>query len=210
MSATAYRPAILSSMEFVPPAASGPGAKATARLAAANGGGRRPPYAWGGISLEQWAALPVFVLMYFSPLRHDVIGIAALLGCALYRLDERRRRIVLVPITFSTLMLIGRVAASPAVPVYLQGAKPEQAVSWLPLFLAACIFYMPSVATMSNNFFFGMAGLVLLSGILPGDSWQTIFATAQIFLFMGLVVCLAIDFAQRPVPPQPREAAAAV
>jgi hypothetical protein len=128
------------------------------------------------------------------------LGVLALLACTLYRLDPYRRRIAIAPISIAALMLASHLA-SPGLPVAFPtvSRSPQPVAAWLPLFLAVCIFYMPEAANFTNNFFMALSGLILVSGLLPGDGPQAIFATAQVFLFMGLVVCLAVDFSRQPV-----------
>jgi hypothetical protein len=157
-------------------------------------------------------ALPVFLALYILVERYPALAGASVLllfACLLYRLLPVWRRLVVAPVAFATLLLVRRVVTFTlvaAAPVLKNGAKIDSGLSWLPLFFAVAIFYMPRRPTYSGNFFFGGAILLLTSGLLPGDGFVAVFTAMQYFLFIALLIVLAIDFTQPvPAPPKPVE-----
>ena len=194
-----YTPATLSCMGFVPPPQNSGATPATpppSGGSAKNAGNPPNGDSWNVPGLH-WIALPLFLVAYFAVADCTPLALIALLACTLYRLDDHKRRIAAVPVSFAALMLAARIcgAAFPSLG-HATGLAPT--ATWVPLFLAACILYMPRQSSITNNFFLAMAGVVLVSGLLPGDAYVGVFATAQVFMFMGLVTCLAIDFARSP------------
>ena len=198
-----YKPATLSCMGFAPtsqPKNSGATSAATTASSggSATAGGDRPPNdeSWNVPGLH-WFALPLFLIAYFAVADCTPLALIALLACTLYRLDDYKRRIAAVPVSFAAIMLAARMCGA-AFPIVGPTTGPAPTATWVPLFLAACILYMPKQPSITNNFFLALAGVILVSGLLPGDAYVGVFATAQVFMFMGLVTCLAIDFARNP------------
>ena len=198
-----YKPATLSCMGFAPtPQPKNSGATSAATTASSGGsataGGDRPPNgeSWNVPGLH-WFALPLFLIAYFAVADCTPLALMALLACTLYRLDDYKRRIAAVPVSFAAIMLAARMCGA-AFPIVGPTTGPAPTATWVPLFLAACILYMPKQPSITNNFFLALAGVILVSGLLPGDAYVGVFATAQVFMFMGLVTCLAIDFARNP------------
>jgi hypothetical protein len=183
-----------------PPPKNGGATPVAPTAGAASVAGGHPPNGelWNVPGLH-WIALPLFLIAYFAVPDCTPLAVMALLACTLYRLDDYKRRIAAVPVSFAAMMLASRIcgAAFPLVG-HTTGLAPTAA--WVPFFLAACILYMPKQPSITNNFFLALAGLILVSGLLPGDAYVGVFATAQVFMFMGLVTCLAIDFARNPQP----------
>ena len=156
--------------------------------------------------------LPVFLALYILVEKYPAlagVSILLLLACLLHRLAPVWRRLVVAPVGFATLLLIRRVMTftlAAATPILKNGTKIDSGVSWLPLFFAVAIFYMPRRPSYSGNFFFGGAVLLLSSGLLPGDGFVAVFTAMQYFLFVALLIVLAIDFTQpAPAPPKPVE-----
>ena len=156
--------------------------------------------------------LPVFLALYILAEKYPEltgISILLLLACLLYRLTPIWRRLIVAPIGFATLLLVRRVvtfALAADVAIMKNGVKIGFGSSWLPLFFAVTIFYMPRRPSYSGNFFFGGAVLLLTSGLLPGDGFVAVFSAMQYFLFVALLIVLAIDFTQpAPAPPKPVE-----
>jgi hypothetical protein len=65
-------------------------------------------------------------------------------------LDAARRRIVQAPLGLATLMLIGHCLGSTLTYALTAGRAPVIEATWLPLFLAACVFYMPKLSVCRN------------------------------------------------------------
>src|SRR5262245_39997303 len=158
------------------------------------------------------AALPVFVALYVLVEKQPALpglSVAVLFACLRYRLDPFRRRLALAPAAFATLLLVRRIvtfALAAGAPLVKNAVKIDSGLSWLPLFFAVALFYMPQRPSYSGNFFIGGAGLLLASGLLPGDGFIAIFAATEYFTFFAVIVVLAIDFTQPgPPPPKPLE-----
>jgi hypothetical protein len=118
-----------------------------------------------------------------------------LLGAVMLRLDAHRRRIAAVPVTLATLLLACNMAKLCAMPASNQLINVGTLASWLPLFFAACIFYMPRVNAATNKILMTGAMLLLLSGLLPGNGFEVIFVMTQYYIFIAVVIGLAIDLA---------------
>lgn len=140
----------------------------------------------------------VFAAAYFLVQRNPVFGavtVFILLGAALFRLDERRRRIAIAPLFLATVRLASQMSSSftwsqnrslirdafPAVPF------------WLPLFLAACLFFGPNLRTVTETITMTFSMMLLLAGLIPGDGYVVMFAMLQYMLFVAIAVGLTID-----------------
>jgi hypothetical protein len=55
---------------------------------------------------------------------------------------------------------------------------------------------MPQRPSYSGNFFIAGALLLLASGLLPGEGFLAIFVATQYFVFVALIIVLAVDFTQ--------------
>ena len=152
-----YKPATLSCMGFVPPPSPKNGDKASTAPPMNPGGAatsnEQPPSgeSWNVPGLH-WVALPLFLISYFAVADCTPLALMALLACTLYRLDDHKRRIAAVPVSFAAIMLAARIcgAAFPSLD-HTTGLAPT--ATWVPLFLAACILYMPKQPSVTNNFF---------------------------------------------------------
>jgi hypothetical protein len=81
---------------------------------------------------------------------------------------------------------------------------PNLVAPWLPLFFAVCLFYMPRFETCTGKILMVGSVLLLVSGLLPGGGFEVIFITTQYFLFIAIVVGLAVDFARKAPAPAAR------
>lgn len=155
----------------------------------------------------------VFALVESNP-AFTWAGVLLLLLTTLYRLDARQRKIAAAPVAFASILLAcqmaeacARLAAVPAVTQVYQ--RPPAGMSnlvapWLPLFFAVCLFYMPRFETCTGKVLLITSVLLLVSGLLPSNGYEVIFVTTQYFLFIAIVVGLAVDFTRKaPAPPAP-------
>jgi len=197
----------------------------------ANGSASHPPSAGGGgggewrpfrdfdWTLTQILAGPLLALIYLVTQERPEFGpvtILVLLGALMYRLDEPRRRIAGVPITLAALRLASNLvtACSPmarqmaSYPVRPAGIPiGATGISWLPLFFAISLIYMPKSPTATGKIFLATSTLLLASGLLPIEGALGIFATCQYLLFIAVVAGLILDFtglhAAQPYPAVP-------
>jgi hypothetical protein len=186
---------------------------------AAQGSGQRPPRAGGngngwGESRPfpgfDWTwthvlAAPLLAAIYFVTQQRPEfapVAILVLLGATLYRLDAAKRRIAFAPVALAALRLMGNLSAAGmlcAQPVNYAARSAAltvaySGVSWLPLFFATCLIYMPKHPSATGKIFLTTATLLLTSGLLPAEGSLGIFATCQYFVFIGVVVGLILDF----------------
>lgn len=141
-------------------------------------------------------------------------GVLLLLLCTLLRLDARQRKIAAAPVAFASVLLACQVAdtcshiaqARDAASMYQRApvTMPNLVAPWLPLFFAVCLFYMPRFATVTGKILMISSLLLLVSGLLPGGGFEVIFITTQYFLFIAIVVGLAVDFAHKGPAPAAR------
>jgi hypothetical protein len=140
-----------------------------------------------------------FLMAYTNPLFAD-LTILILPGIVLYRLDSHRRRIAAAPVIFATMMLASKITGAGSWYVNYGAPPTAAAVNELkigmPLFLAGCLFFMPRFPTYTEKILLLLSLVLLLSGLLPGDSFGIIFWITQYFLFIAIVVGLGIDLTQ--------------
>jgi len=152
-----------------------------------------------GRALAGFLFVPALLLPQFRPM-FSAIAVLLLLGCVLYRLNTRRRRIAAAPMILSSTILISQIGAGDA--NYLRSgiyslplcSMWNGIVGWLPLFLAACLFFAPEFSTYSEKIMMGISLLVLGSGLLPSRGFVAIFVATQYFLFIAVAVGLGLDF----------------
>ncbi len=141
----------------------------------------------------------VYLVSHLRPM-FSAITVPILLAAVMYRLDPRRRRIAAAPISLSSAMLFHQIINSGLDHTsYGQSAfatVPDGTAAWLPLFLAACLFYAPKFPTATEKILMVVSLLVLGSGMLPGNGFAAILATTRYFLFIGVGAGLAIDFSE--------------
>jgi len=163
----------------------------------------------GGFNWLHLAALPLFAALYWLVQRNpafSAISIFVLLACLMLRLDPARRRLALAPLTFAAILLAGRLGqfvAKAAPLVGRAGVPVDIGLTWLPLFFAVTILYMPQRPSYSGNLLTAGSVLLLASGLLPGEGFAAIFNATQYFLFIALVIVLAVDFLHSAEPSQP-------
>jgi hypothetical protein len=138
-----------------------------------------------------------YVLVHTRPAM-SAITVFVLLAAVMYRLDSHRRRVAAAPIGLATAMLASGIVSAglrgtnffvPSLPT-----MPDGTVTWVPLFLAACLAYAPKFPTCTEKIMMIISLVVLGSGLLPGYGFQVIFATTQYFLFIAVAVGLSVDF----------------
>jgi hypothetical protein len=178
-----------------------------------NQGGSRSGQLFGNGGDFGWlhlAAVFVFAAVYWLVQRNpalSAITVLVLFACLTLRLDAIRRRIAIAPLSFATLLLVQRMVAHAISTGALEHArvgpqKVDAGLTWVPLFFAVCLFYMPHRPSYSGNFFISGSVLLLASGLLPGDSFLAIFTATQYFVFIALVIVLGVDFLQTSELPQ--------
>ncbi len=59
---------------------------------------------------------------------------------------------------------------------------------------------MPRQPSYSGNFLVAGSVLLLASGLLPGNGFVAIFNACQYFVFIALIIVLAVDFVQTSEP----------
>jgi hypothetical protein len=135
--------------------------------------------------------------------------ILVLLAGLLYRMNKRERLIAGAPLTFAAARLAMLLAErfSPwdtsayATPGIFH--SNEIGVPWMPLFLSVCLFYMPVKDTYTSKLIFWDSVVLLVSGLLPVDSFWVIFTFVLYTLFLGIVTTLAFDLGTVPKWLQP-------
>ena len=132
------------------------------------------------------------LIQYYPPLA--ALAILALLPCILYRVDDRQRRIALVPLTFAALMLTQKVFSAQSAELRLGYAFSQLHAPWLPLFLGACLYYMPEGFSWSRKIVLALGMLILLSGLLPGTAFAVVFGVMEYLLFALVAIALGMDF----------------
>jgi hypothetical protein len=99
------------------------------------------------------------------------LQVVVLLACVLYRLSPRERMIAAIPATFAAIRLgtqlgedftLNRVSNYPTM-LHAQATG----VTWVPLFLAACLFYTPWKLSRTSRAIFWQALVYLMAGLLP-------------------------------------------
>jgi hypothetical protein len=154
-------------------------------------------------SETRWLAAPAFGVIYLVNLglpQFTPLAVLILLICLLARLNAGQRRVAAVPVGFAgTKLLIALMGSNtlyvlnaPGSPVQTMTSNPY-GLPWLPIFFAACLFYLPPQESVTGKFVFGGSILLLTSGLLPGDACLGVFAVLHYSLFFVMACCLAID-----------------
>ena len=123
------------------------------------------------------------------------IAVLLLLVAVLLRLDVRRRNIVLAPLLLSGLRLANQMSVSVFTAnfrSFVRQAIPTVPM-WLPLFLAACLFFAPNLRTATETVIMSFSFLVLLSGLLPGEGYRVVFAIVEYMLFVSIGIAMVVD-----------------
>jgi hypothetical protein len=127
------------------------------------------------------------------------LSLLILFACLQYRLDERMKRIAAVPLAFSTLMLVLQVGfgRGTAVAAAMNGVQPTDASAWgmpfVPLFLSACLFFIPLRESVTFKVIMADACLLLMSGLIPGPGYIAIFYLVHYTLFICVIVAIFSD-----------------
>jgi hypothetical protein len=146
------------------------------------------------------AAAILFAVIYFlgrnsyfmSPLL-----IVILLACVLYRMNARERAIAGIPATIAAIRLgmgladdftLNRVSNHP-------NLLPMQApgVTWVPLFLAACLFYSPWKLSRTSRAVFWQSLVYLMAGLLPTGGSFVVSTVITFGLFFVITLTLILD-----------------
>ena len=115
------------------------------------------------------------------------------------------RRIAAVPLTLSAIKLSTEMAshlnASRVNAANPQGLAFEPGVFWLPVFLAACLVFIPNKESVTFRIIFVASCLLLATGLLPGDGFLVIFYVLGVMLFLAMGIGIFVDVTnhlQRP------------
>jgi hypothetical protein len=157
-------------------------------------------------------------LVVFGLSTHSVIAspfmMLILLACLLFRMTPRERAIAAAPLTFSTIRLASQIAgpfglwcfplSRPPAPL---GAGFETGSTFVPLFLAACLFFTTAPESNTSRVAFWYSIAILLSGLLPGEGYTVICAVLYYTLFFVILVTIVTDInprsVTRPLGPAP-------
>jgi hypothetical protein len=135
------------------------------------------------------------------------LAILLLLGCVFFRLEDQLRKIAAVPLVLAAFKLAGEMAShfihnSPARP-NSPGSVGDPGFLWLPLFLSACLVFMPRRDSATFKVVLAGSCLLLASGLLPGDGFIVGFYLLDATIFFGIVIGLLADV-KGHAPSQPR------
>ena len=141
---------------------------------------------------SRFLAIPLFAVIFFLGNLEPLIAPFALwllFGCLYYRMDLRMRQIASIPLAFSTFLLViqfamGRGIGSAATINGLQYSQPSGwGMPFVPLFLSACLFFMPLRETMTFKLILADSSLLLASGLIPGLGFLLILYLVHYTLF---------------------------
>ena len=150
----------------------------------------------------------VLAAAYFGIQHNPALGavtVLLLLGALLYRLDGVRRRIVLAPLVLSMFRLANQINTglfTANFRSFVRQAIPTIPM-WLPLFLAACLFFGPSFRTVTETVIMAFSFLLLLSGLLPGEGYRVVFEMMEYLIFIATGIAMIVDM----IKPAPRAVA---
>ena len=163
----------------------------------------------------------LFVVIFFLANHSSVatpVVLLILLACLLYRMTRRERAITTLPLAFSTVRLATEFAGPLGIWKYATALAPETVspsleagTAWVPLFLAAYLFFTPSQQSKCYRVVFWYSVLLLLSGLLPGAGYAAVCAMLFYTLFFALLVTFIVDLnpglnAARPLAAAPQPA----
>jgi hypothetical protein len=173
----------------------------------------------------QWTVGIGFLVLYTASERYPEVAslsIVALIGCFLLRLNRRERQIAAAPLVVSGVRLALRMATTlfrlpllraattysvnPAYPAS-QFRPQDYGITWVPLFLAICLFFMPKRTSVTMKIVLACSAVLLVTGLLPSEGYLYIFAMVQMLLFFGIGVGLLVDFLPKGGDAHTREAA---
>ena len=156
----------------------------------------------GGLKspVSRCLAAPLFLLIFVYvqqvPLLWPLL-ILGLLGCLFWRMDGHVRRIAAVPLTLSAIKLSTEMAshlnASRMNPPNPQGLASEPGLFWLPVFLSACLVFIPNKESVTFRIIFVASCLLLATGLLPGQGFVVIFYMLDVMLFLAMGIGIFAD-----------------
>jgi hypothetical protein len=155
-------------------------------------------------------AAPLLFSVFANGTELSVLGplaILILLGCVFFRLEGELRKIAAVPLILAALKLAGEMAShfvhnAPGRQSFA-GSAGDPGFLWLPLFLSACLIFMPRRDSATFKVVLAGSCLLLASGLLPGDGFIAGFYLLDATIFFGVVVGILADV-KGQTPPQPR------
>jgi disulfide bond formation protein DsbB len=168
------------------------------------------PESSGGLKnpVSRCLAAPLFLLIFVYVQKIPPLWpllVLGLLGCLVWRMDGHVRRIAAVPLTLSAIKLSTEMAshlnASRVNAANPQGLAFEPGVFWLPIFLAACLVFIPNKESVTFRIIFVASCLLLATGLLPGDGFLVIFYVLGVMLFLAMGIGIFVDVTnhlQRP------------
>ena len=145
----------------------------------------------------------LFVLIYLLSSYSEVatpLTLLVLLACLLHRMTARERAVSAAALTFSSVRLAVQFAgpmgiwrhATPMAPV-MPGDGVLFSPSWIPLFLATCLFFAPAGQSKTYRVVFWYSTVLLLSGLLPGLGYTVVCAVIHFTLFFAILTGLVLD-----------------
>ena len=155
----------------------------------------------------------VLFLFIFSMSRNSPVAVpmlmVLLLACLLFRMTPRERALSAVPLTFSAVRVASQLADS-------TGNSPasfDTGASWLPLFLAAYLFFTSNRESNTGRVVFWYSLSLLLSGLIPGEGYIVICTVLYYTLWLVITLALISDLANcssvaRPLAPAAQPARA--
>ena len=134
-----------------------------------------------------------------------------LLACLLFHMDSRQRALTAVPLIFSTVRLGAQLAgplgmwrhAVASGPIQASQLQFDSATTWLPLFLAAYLFFTSSIDSHTARVVFWYSLALLLSGLIPGQGYIVVFAMLYYTLFFVIFITIVIDLSDRSTTARP-------
>jgi len=169
-------------------------------------GSEQPPQksGWRWADEAKWLAIPAFAVIYVAAqqrLEFRPATMIVLLACVLFRMEKRHRQLASVVLTMAAIRLAYQMASHSCSPSGVAGPPqfPDTfvAMPWLPMFFAACVFYLPRFASVTGKIITIGAIAMLVSGLLPGDGYVVIFGMIQYSLFLAVGIGLAVDYSTR-------------
>ena len=127
------------------------------------------------------------------------ISILILFVCLYHRMDERMRQIASIPLAFSTILLALQVGfgRGMGIAAVISGTQAKDTSAWgmpfVPLFLAACLFFIPLRETYTFKLAMADSFVLLASGLIPGEGFLVIFYLVHYTLFLAVVVAMFSD-----------------
>jgi hypothetical protein len=130
--------------------------------------------------------------------------VVILLACVLYRMNRRERSIAAIPLTFAAIRL-GTALSDDftlnAVSTFSTILRLKSTgVTWLPLFLAAVLFYAPWKHSRTSQAIFWQSLVYLMSGLLPLDGFFVVSTMLTFSIFFVITITLILDLTKDWLP----------